>query len=149
MLGFVGDIVCPRAFPLISSQMLLSIVFPHRLNAPCSVCRCPSLRASNLLGLLLQLLDLVLGALAALVSVRLDLFNALATVPSHTQQTANLSRRIRVGETYSALAVRRELLLPVALSFLLLLQLLVLLLLDLVCAAFAVCYASAMLSLYP
>jgi hypothetical protein len=147
MLGFVGDIVCPRAFPLISSQMLLSIVFPHRLNAPCSVCRCPSLRASNLLGLLLQFLDLVLGALAALVSVRLNLFNALATIPSHTYHSSYI-REECVWVTYSALAVRRELLLPVALSLLLLLQLLVLLLLDFVGAAFAVCYASAMLSLY-
>ena len=41
---------------------------------------CPSLRTSNLLGLLLQLLDLILGALAALVSIRLDLSIELAII---------------------------------------------------------------------
>jgi hypothetical protein len=43
--------------------------------------------------------------------------------------------------TYNALAVTRELLLPVALAILLLLELLLLLLLDLVGAALAVCFS--------
>ena len=90
---------------------------------------------ADLLGLLLELLDLLLGVLASLGTIRLDLYPPLANA------LKVLSFRLLEWEypTYSALAVTGKLLLPVLLAVLLLVELLLLLLLDLLGTVLRVC----------
>jgi hypothetical protein len=99
---------------------------------------------ADLLGLLLQLLNLLLGVLAGLGTIRLDLYSALAKA-----LTILFSRCPEGGiATYSALAVTGKLLLPVLLAVLLLVELLLLLLLDLFGTVLGVC-SSCQLNSFP
>ena len=90
---------------------------------------------ADLLRLLLQLFDLLLGVLAGLGTIRLDLSFALAIA-----LTIQLCDGFRAEySTYSALAVTSKLLLPSTLALLLLVQLLLLLLLNLLSTVLRIC----------
>ena len=90
---------------------------------------------ADLLRLLLQLFDLLLGVLAGLGTIRLDLSFALASA-----LTIQWCHGFRAEySTYSALAVTGKLLLPGTLALLLLVQLLLLLLLNLLGTVLRIC----------
>lgn len=98
---------------------------------------------ADLLRLLLQLFDLLLGVLAGLGTIRLDLSFALAS--ALTIQWCDGFRA--EYSTYSALAVTGKLLLPGTLALLLLVQLLLLLLLNLLGTVLRICSIASALVL--
>jgi hypothetical protein len=98
---------------------------------------------ADLLRLFLQLLDLLLGVLAGLGTIRLDLSFALASA-----LTIQWCHGFRAEySTYSALAVTGKLLLPSTLALLLLVQLLLLLLLNLLGTVLRICSIASALVL--
>lgn len=109
--------------PNISTPSLLTFLRPHLHGHSLALVPRDRLRR-----LLLQLADIILH-ITYLLSIGLDLFSPrqyISALPSNHAFWVFLIPRINGDETYRSLTVTRQLLLPVALPFCLLLQLIVL-----------------------